>query len=231
MGSTTSTSPVLLRGAVDNHLRGCHGMNRGHQRFFNAKLIMDGFHHWCQTVGCARSARNVSHVRSIFLLIDTHDDGRRLVLCRCREDNLLYTAINVGLGTFRGQESTSRFTQVFNTEILPRDFAWVAEMSRLHSLAIDDQIIPLNFYRSLPTTVNSVILELIGHVVRISSSVDSQKIRVGIFNHNSGDEATNTSEAINTKRIAHGQGAAIDSAWAGGKSCKRKGVRPAVAVC
>ena len=55
--------------------------------------------------------------------------------------------------------------------------------------------------------MNGIVLELVSHVVSISTSVDSKKVRVGIINHDTSYKSADTSEAIDSESVtAHLKG-------------------------
>ncbi len=128
-------------------------------------------------------------------MVNAHHDGRRFVLGRGREDNLLDASIDVRFGGIFGQESTSGLAQVLNAQRLPWDLRGVAGMGGLHTLTVDNQVVAINLskkqfsfivakmgyqsnnylQRSLPSAVDGIVLELVSHIVGISSSVNSQQ--------------------------------------------------------
>merc|ERR1719263_1546870 len=96
-GMMLPAAPVLVRGRVDDLLRGRHGVDRGHEALLDAELVVDGLDHGREAVGRAGRAGDGDHGRVVRLLVDAHDDDGRVVLGRGREDDLLGARAEVRL--------------------------------------------------------------------------------------------------------------------------------------
>ena len=55
----TTTTPVLVRWAIDGLLCRSCGMNSGHETLDNSKLVVDDFGQWGKAVGCAGRIRDL----------------------------------------------------------------------------------------------------------------------------------------------------------------------------
>merc|ERR1719327_1851019 len=102
-GSTSST-PVLSGGGVNNGLGGGHGVDGGHEGFLDDEFVVDGLDHRGKSVGGARGARDEVLASVVDFLVDTHDNGLGVVLGRGGVDDLLGTSVEDGLGLFLGEE-------------------------------------------------------------------------------------------------------------------------------
>ena len=204
--SASSSSPVFLGGAVDNHLGGGHGVNGGHESLLNAEGVVDHLDHGGEAVGGAGRAGHVSHVGLVIVGVDSHDDGGGLVLGGGGEDDLLHAGLDVGLAGLGGEEGAGGLAEVLHSEVLPWDLLRLAGVGGLDTLAVDDEVLAVHLQRALPSAVNGVVFELVGHVVGVSSGVDSLEAGPRVLDHDTGHKTTDTSESVDTESIAHLKG-------------------------
>jgi hypothetical protein len=80
------------------------------------ELIVDGLNHRGKTIGGTRSTGHELHIRGVLVLVDTHDNSRRIILGRGREDDLLGTRFDMWLARFGGKEGTGRLAKVVHTK-------------------------------------------------------------------------------------------------------------------
>merc|ERR1712087_562596 len=107
--SSTSSTPVFTRTGVNNSLGGGHGVNSGHQSFFNSESVVDGLNHRGKSVGSTGSTGDEVLRSVVFLLVNTHYNGLGVILGRGRVNNLLGSSIKDSLGLFLGKENSGRF--------------------------------------------------------------------------------------------------------------------------
>ena len=209
-GSTSST-PVLSGGGVNNSLGGGHGVDGGHETFLNDELVVDGLDHRSKSIGGARGARDEVLRSVVLFLVDTHDNGLGVILGRGRVDDLLGSSIKDGLGSLLGEEDSSGLANIVGTEGSPADLLRVTAAGSLDLVSIEDKEVSVNFNGSLGLSVDGIILVLVGHVVGGGrSSVDGLELTGFIFHHDSGDKTSDTSESVNSHSGGgHGHGGVV----------------------
>jgi len=119
-------------------------MDSGHKGLLDIELIVDGLNHRGKTIGGTRSTGDELHIRGVLVLVDTHDNSRRIILGRGREDDLLGTRFDMWLARFGGKEGTGRLAKVVHTKTTPWDLRWVTGVSSLDGLTRDNKIITLD---------------------------------------------------------------------------------------
>ena len=161
LSSTTATAPVLAGRTVDGLLGGSVGVDGGHETLNNTKLVVKDLGEGSQAVGSARSVRDDVGLAVVGLLVDTHNVhggvGRR-----SRDDDLLGTTLEMGLGLLGGGEDTSGLDNVLGGSVLPRDSGGVALTIETDLLAVHDKVVAVDFDVALEKTVRRVILEHVG---------------------------------------------------------------------
>lgn len=135
------------------------------------------------------------------MLVHTEHDGGRVVLGGRRKDHFTHTSIDVRLASFRRQEFAGGFAQVVNTHVFPGNLAGDARLAGLDSVAVDDQVVAIDIHSTWPPAVDRVILELVGHILDLSSRVDAHQLAVGILQHDSGRQSADSSEPVDTHCI------------------------------
>ena len=74
-----SPTPVLLRGSVHGRLRRGHGVRGGHKPVDDAPVVVENLGHRGEAVGSARRVGHDVHGRVILLVVDPHNEHRRVV--------------------------------------------------------------------------------------------------------------------------------------------------------
>ncbi len=198
-GGGAATTPVLLGGGVDGGLGRGHGVNSGHERLLDAEVVVDALDHGGEAVGGAGSAGDEVLGPVILALVDTHDNGLGVVLGRGRVDDLLGAAIEDGLGLLLGEEDAGGLADVVGPERSPSSLSGIAAPGGGDLLAVDDKEISIRLDSSGVLSVDGVVLELVGHVVSGGGSgVDRLEVALIVVHHDTGDEAADTAEAVDS---------------------------------
>ena len=201
-GGRSAASPVLLGGAVDHHLGGSEGVYGRHERLLNAELVVDDLDDGGQAVGGAGRAREDVGA-DVVLLVDTHDDDLGVVLGGGGHDHLLGSTVDVHLAGVLGQECARGLAQVGRPELAPADLFGLAGVGGHDTLAVDDDGVALHVHLAVETAVHRVVLELVGHVLGISTSVDGDEVALGVLDGDTGNEATDAAEAVDPDGHGH----------------------------
>ena len=158
LGSGTSTTPVLGGGAVDGLLGGSVGVDGGHETLDDSELVVDDLGERGQAVGGARGVGDDIGLAVVGLLVHAHDVhggiGRG-----GRDDDLLGTTLEMGLGLVDGGEDTGGLDDVLGTRLGPGDGSGVALSVELDLLAVDDQVGALDRDGTVEDAVAGVVLE------------------------------------------------------------------------
>jgi len=178
LGSSSATSPVLGRWAIDRLLGSGVRVDGGHEAFLHAESVVDDLGERCKAVGCAGGIGDDWNVGLVFLVVDTHDEHRGISR-RGRDDHLLRTALQVGRGLLGGGEDTSGLDNVLCTGLGPWDLGGIFLHVELDLLAVDNQGVTLDFDCALELTVCAVILQHVCGVLGLDERiVDSHNVDV-----------------------------------------------------
>mmetsp|Transcript_19479 Transcript_19479/g.40112 ORF Transcript_19479/g.40112 Transcript_19479/m.40112 type:complete len:372 (-) Transcript_19479:39-1154(-) len=207
----TSSTPVLAGRRVNNGLGGGHGVDSGHEGFLNLELVVDGLNHRGKSVGGARGARDEILRSVVVSLVDTHDNGLRVILGRGGVDDLLGSSIKDGLGLFLGEEDSGGLADVVGSEGTPADLLGVTASGSLDLLSVKDKEVSVNLDGLLGFSVDGIVLVLVRHVFRGGrSGVDGLKIASIIFHDDTGHKTSNTSESVDSHTGGgHGHGGIV----------------------
>lgn len=133
-------------------------MDGGHETLNDGVLVVDDLGERGQAVGGARSVGDDIDLAVVGLLVDTHHVHGG-VSRRSRDDDLLGTTLDVGLGLFGGGENTGGLDNVLGASLLPGNGSRVALSVEADLLAIDDEVLVIDLDVALEETVGRVILE------------------------------------------------------------------------
>ena len=114
----TAAAPVFLGRAVNGLLGGGGGVNRRHQTFHNAEVLVN---HLCQRSQAVGGARCIGDdgLASVFLVVHAHDEHRGVVFGRSGHHNAFGTCFEVSLSEFLGEEQTGGLDYVVGTHFVP----------------------------------------------------------------------------------------------------------------
>lgn len=158
LGSATATSPVLGGGTIDGLLGGSVGVDGGHETLNDTELVVDDLGEGSKAVGSARSVGDDVGRAVVLVLVDT-DDVHGSVGRRSRDDDLLGTALKMGIGLVDGGEDTGGLNDVVGAGLGPLDVGGVTLRVELDGLAVDDEVVALVGDLTLEETVGRVVLE------------------------------------------------------------------------
>jgi len=123
-GSTTPTTPVLVGRTIDGLLGGSGSMDSGHETLNDAEVVMDDLCEGSKAVGCARGVGDDLVLGIIGVQVDAADEHGR-ICGRCRDDDLLGTALQMGTSLLNRCEDTSGLDDVLGTILAPGDLGRV----------------------------------------------------------------------------------------------------------
>lgn len=175
LGGSTTTTPVLGGGTVDGLLGGSVGVDGGHQTLDDGEVVVNDLGQGSQAVGGAGSVGDDIGATIVGLLIDTHHVHGGIG-GGSRDDDLLGTTLQVGLGLLGGGEDTSGLDDVGGTGLAPGDGSGVTLGVELDLLAVDDQVGAVDLDVTLEVPVGGVILEHVGLRERRRQSAMSRPI-------------------------------------------------------
>lgn len=161
LSSGAATTPVLGGGTVNGLLGSSVGVNGGHETLNDAELVVDDLGEGSQAVGGARSVRDDVGAAVVGLLVDTHHVHGGIG-GGSRDDDLLGTALKMGLGLVGGGEDTSGLDDVVGAGLLPGDGSGVTLGVELDGLAVDDKVVALLLDLAVEDAVGGVVLEHVG---------------------------------------------------------------------
>jgi hypothetical protein len=196
LSSTTATTPVLGGGTIDGLLGGSVGVDGGHETLNDTELVVDDLGEGGQAVGGARSVGDDVGRAVVLVLVDTND-VHGSVGGGGRDDDLLGTALEMGLGLVNGGEDTSGLNDVVGAGLGPLDVGGITLRVELDSLAVDNKVVALVADLTLEDTVGRVVLEHVDGVVRLNEGVvDSNNLDVGVLDGIAEDDTADTTETV-----------------------------------
>ena len=175
-------------------------MNGGHQTVYDAELVVEHLSDGSEAVGRARCVRD-ELLACISIGVDTAYEHRGSILRRSRHYDILGTGGDVGLSLLLGKEQTGRLDDVLGLYLVPFEVCGVLLCRYADCLAVDDQQVLLGIivYRTVETTVHSVVLQHVGKVVYRAEIVDADDvILVGLRACGTEYHTADTSETVDT---------------------------------
>ena len=158
LGGATASTPILTRGTVDGLLGGGVGVDGGHQALDHGVLLVDDLGEGCQAVGGAGCVGDDGDVRGVGLVVDAHDEHWRIGRGG-RDDDLLRAALQMRRRLLGGGEDTGGLDDVFRAGFTPRDGGRVFLHVKSDLLAVDDQILAVDFDRAIEQAVGRIVFE------------------------------------------------------------------------
>jgi hypothetical protein len=130
----------------------------GHETLNDTELVVDDLGEGGQAVGGARSVGDDVGRAVVLLLVDT-DNVHGGIGRGSRDDDLLGTAVKMGLGLVNGGEDTGGLDDVVSAGLGPLDVGGVTLSEELDGLAVDDEVVTVVADLTLEDTVRRVVLE------------------------------------------------------------------------
>lgn len=158
LGRGAASTPVLGRWTIDGLLGGGVGVDGGHETLDDGELVVDDLGKRSQAVGGARGVGDDLDVGLVGLLVDTHHVHGGIGGWS-RDDDLLGTTLQVGLGLLGGGEDTGGLDDVVGTSLGPWDAGGVTLGVELDGLAVDDEVGAGDLDLTLELAVGGVVLE------------------------------------------------------------------------
>ena len=159
----TSAAPVLLGGAVDDHLGGRGGVDGGHEALLDAKVLVDDLGEGSEAVGGTGGVGNDVGGSIVGGVVDAHDEHGS-VGGGGRDDDLLGTAAEMSRGLLDGGEDAGGFAHNLGTGLAPANVGGVALGVELDTLVADDEAIAVDNDLTGVGAVDGIVLELVGGV-------------------------------------------------------------------
>mmetsp|Transcript_41165 Transcript_41165/g.129305 ORF Transcript_41165/g.129305 Transcript_41165/m.129305 type:complete len:235 (-) Transcript_41165:4-708(-) len=199
-------------------------MDGGHKAFLDSPLVVDTLHKGRKAVGGAGGAGDEVGLALVVIGVDSHDNSEGVVLGWSRKHNLLHASINVGLRLLSSQEDSGRLAEVLDSSLGPSNVLGVTGTGGDDALSIDDEIVTIDNNVSVVASVDGIVLELVGHVVRGGrSSVDLEELGLRILDHDTSNKAADTSKAVDTAGDSlHGGAGHLSGLWLGSGSIQAR---------
>eukprot|EP00756_Hemistasia_phaeocysticola_P033455 Hpha_TRINITY_DN16465_c1_g4::TRINITY_DN16465_c1_g4_i2::g.160745::m.160745 len=211
---TTPAAPVLARRRVDGLLGGGGGVHGGHQTLRDTEGVVDHLRQRREAV--RRAARVREHrLTGVLLVVHPHHEHRR-VCRRCRNDDLLSTALEVHPGLFLRSEHPGRLHDDVHVVRTPRDFTRVLAVVHLDTLPVHDQETSLSRHTALEAPVHRVVLELVHHVVCLDERViHCHELNVGVGQRRAEHHAPDTAEPVHAEahHFSFSGSGAVETKW------------------
>lgn len=204
--STTSSTPVLssLGRSIDNQLVGSSSMNGGHESLNDAKLVVQDLGKRSKTVS-GTGGVGEDGLALVLVVVDSHNEhgsiGRG-----SRDDDLLSSSFQVQGSLLDGLEDSGGFANNLGSDFTPFDLGGVTFGEELDSGSIDDEAVSVNLDRSGVSSMNRIILELVGSIVdRQERIVDSDNSGIGIFDGSTAHKTSDASKSVDSESSRHGE--------------------------
>src|SRR5262245_57126498 len=94
------------------------------------------------------------------------------------------------------QELAGAFNNIVDPQCTPREFGRVSLAEDLKGIVVNHHGITVEAYFTRVHSMDAVIFEEIGEVLRVGEIVDGHHIKVATHFGNAGDDASNTTETI-----------------------------------
>jgi hypothetical protein len=167
---------------VRQHLVVGVGVDGGHQAGFQADGVVQRLDQRGQAVGGAGSVRDDGVGRLQHVLVDAEDDGGVDILAaRCRDDDLLGAALQVGRSLFLGGEEAGALQHDVHAQLAPWDFGRVTLREHADRIAVDDHVVAFDRDGARELAVGGVVAGQVGVRLGIAEVVDRHDLDVLLF--------------------------------------------------
>src|SRR5690606_30806191 len=174
----TGPAEVLVR-AILQVLVGSVGVDSRHQATLDAEVVVEHLGQGGKAVRGARGVRDDVVVRRVVrFVVDAHHEGRVLAARRCRDQHLLGSGIDV-LASIRrlGEEAGGLDDDVY-PEVAPGQVCRVAVFEDLDRLAVDNDLVTIEFDVGGEPPCHGVVLEEVGERLVVGEVVDRDNLEV-----------------------------------------------------
>ena len=111
-------------------------MNGAHDTGLDRSIVIQRLCHRSEAVGGAGSCGDDGVILGQGVLVDGEHDGREIVACRSRDDDLLRACVNVSLRLFLGAVEAGALEHNINAELAPRQILCILFCIDLEGLAV-----------------------------------------------------------------------------------------------
>ena len=112
--------------------------------------------------------------------VDAHDEHGGISRGG-RDDDLLGTSLDVGVGLLDGGEDAGGLADVVGADLTPADLGGVHLGEELDALSVDDEAVSVDLDGGIELAVNGVVLELVGGVLCWGGKVEEEGLRSASF--------------------------------------------------
>mmetsp|Transcript_11674 Transcript_11674/g.23944 ORF Transcript_11674/g.23944 Transcript_11674/m.23944 type:complete len:403 (-) Transcript_11674:236-1444(-) len=174
-------------------------MDSGHETFLQAKFIINDLGQRSKAVSGTGGIGHNIHGRFILLIVDSHDKHGG-IRGRSRDDNLLGSTSHVLGSSLHLGEHSSGLNDIVHISISPFDVSRVHFTKDSDRLAIKhDSLVVVHTNSSWVLSMGGVKFHHVFHVVhRDERIIDSHNVDHRVVLGGTHDEASNTSETVNT---------------------------------
>src|SRR5680860_27821 len=204
-GSGASAAQVLVRVVEDVLVIGV-GVDRRHQATLDAERVVDDLGHRRQAVRGARGVGDDVVRRWVVVqVVDAHDDGEVLALCRRGDDDLLGACGEVLAGAGRVGEEAGRLDDDVGAHLGPREVRRVAlGEDREAALASDGDLAFACDDVLAESAEDAVVLKQVREGLRVRQVVDAHHLDVGATGQQGPVEvAADAAKAIDSNANSH----------------------------
>ena len=198
-----ATAPVLLGGAVDGLLSRGGGVDGGHEAALDAPVVMQHLGHGGQAVGGARGGGD-DGLTGIAVVVDAIDEHGGGILGRGGLHHLLGAGLDVLLARGVVQEKAGALQDDVGADLVPLEVGGIGLGGQADALAIDDHGVAIDGDVAGEVTVDRVVLEHVGQVVRVQQVVDSDHLDAGeVLGDGTEGHAADAAETVDTDFDRH----------------------------
>jgi hypothetical protein len=177
----------------------------GHEATLDAEGVVEDLRHRGEAVrGAGRVRDDVVRGGVVVGVVDTHDEGRVLVLRRGGDDDLLGAGVDVRLGLGRVGEEAGRLDDDVGAQLGPREVRRVALGEGADLLAVDDEVLVVEVDALREAAQHGVVLEQVSQRLVVRQVVDADDLDVGARRHDGTVEvAPDAAEAVDADLDGH----------------------------
>ena len=98
---------------------------------------MEDLRDWSEAVGGAGGIGYDSHIRGVFLVVDSHDKDWNAIFGWGRDDSFLCSSLEMESSLLLVSEDTSCFSNIVSTCSTPWNLSWISLLEDLDGVSID----------------------------------------------------------------------------------------------
>ena len=136
-------------------------------------------------------------------MVDIEDNGRKVITCRSRDDNLASTCIDVSLSLCLAGVEAGALQNNIDLQLTPRKILCILLLVDLDLLAVDNDGMIGRLNSALIMTMSCIILKKISKHLRAGQIVDCDNIITRCLEHLTECKASNTAKAIDCNSYCH----------------------------